>query len=154
MEKLTTLFLTLVVILPLQSANLEVDIPWNWEQVQADAELIKNTNTNILPDFDFEEKATPGQYTIFWTLQVLDVYSTYRGLKYDCVTEANPLVGSNPNLARLVTHKTVLLHPVAVLQPYDILSERTLKSYNILYTTVVYNNYKVWDKAHKICKRR
>jgi hypothetical protein len=64
------------VILPLQSANLEVDIPWDWEQVQADAELIKNTNTNILPDFDFEEKATPGQYTIFWTLQVLDIKFT------------------------------------------------------------------------------
>ena len=101
-------------ILPLQSANLEVEYPWNWEQIQADAELIKNTNTNILPDFEFTEMATDTQYKIFWTLQVLDVYSTYRGLKYRCVYEANPIVGPNPDLARLVTHKTVFLHPIAI----------------------------------------
>ena len=140
MEKLTTLFLTLVVILPLQSANLEVEYPWDWEQIQADAELIKNTNTNILPDFHFEDKATVGQYTIFWSLQALDIYTTYRGLKYDCVVEVNPLVGSNPNLARLVTHKTILLHPIAIVQPYDILSEKALKSYNILYTCLLYTS--------------
>ena len=141
-------------ILPLESANLEVEYPWNWEQIQADAELIKNTNTNILPDFDFEDKATPGQYTIFWTLQALDIYSTYRGLKYKCVYEANPLVGSNPDLVRLVTHKTVFLHPVALLQPYDILSQDTMQMYNVAYTTVVYNNYRVWNNARKVCTKR
>ena len=141
-------------ILPLESANLEVEYPWNWEQVQADAELIKNTNTNILPDFDFEEKATPGQYTIFWTLQVLDVYSTYRGLKYNCVYEGNPLLGNNPDLARLVTHKTVFLHPVAVLQPYNVLSQDTMQMYNVAYTTIIFNNYRVWNDARRLCTKR
>ena len=126
-------------ILPLQSANLEVEYPWNWEQIQADAELIKNTNTNILPDLEFENKA---------------IYTTYRGLKYECVYEANPLVGSNPDLVRLVTHKTVFLHPVALLQPYDILSQDTMQGYNVVYTTVVYNNYRVWNKARKVCTKR
>ena len=152
MEKLTTLFLTLVATLQLESANLEVE--WDWEQIRADAELIKNTNTNILPDFKFEEKATPGQYTVFWTLQALDIYSTYRGLKYECVYEANPLVGSNPDLVRLVTHKTVFLHPVALLQPYNVLSQDTMQGYNVVYTTVVYNNYRVWNKARKVCTKR
>ena len=138
--------------LQLQSANLEVE--WDWEQIRADAELIKNTNTNILPDFEFTEMATDTQYNIFWTLQILDIYSTYRGLKYECVYEANPLVGSNPDLVRLVTHKTVFLHPVALLQPYNVLSQDTMEGYNVVYTTVVYNNYRVWNKARKVCKKR
>lgn len=141
-------------ILPLQSANLEVEYPWNWEQVRADAELIKNTNTNILPDFEFREMANDAQYTIFWTLQVLDVYSTYRGLKYQCVYEANPIVGPNPDLAKLVTHKTVFLHPIAVIQPLEILTKQEVQNYNVFYTTVVYNNYTVWNRARKVCTRR
>tara|TARA_Y100000004_G_C8593873_1_gene277641 strand:+ start:17 stop:481 length:465 start_codon:yes stop_codon:yes gene_type:complete len=154
MEKLITLFLTLVVILPLQSANLEVEYPWNWEQIQADAELIKNTNTNILPDFEFREMASPAQYTIFWTLQALDVYSTYRGLKYQCVYEANPIIGKNPDLVKLVTHKTIFLHPVALLQPLDVLTKDQMQLYNVAYTTVVYNNYTVWNEARRVCTKR
>ena len=156
MEKLTTLFLTLVVILPLQSANLVVDIPqeFDFEQIRADAELIKNTNTNILPDFEFTEMATDGQYTVFWTLQALDVYSTYRGLKYNCVYEVNPIVGPNPTLAKLVTHKTIFLHPIAVIQPMKILTKQEVQNYNVFYTTILYNNYTVWNKARKVCTKR
>ena len=154
MEKLTTLFLTLVVTLQLQSANLEVEYTWDWEQIRADAELIKNTNTNILPDFEFTEMATDTQYNIFWTLQILDIYSTYRGLKYECVVEANPFVGPNPDLARLVTHKTVALHPIAILQPLGVLTRDEVAKYNVFYTTIVHNNYTVWNKARKLCKRR
>ena len=141
-------------ILPLQSANLEVDIPWNWEQVQADAELIKNTNTNILPDFDFEEKATPGQYTIFWTLQALDIYSTYRGLKYDCVREINPILGPDPSVAQMVTHKTIFLNPFYILPGEGVITKDDMVWVNTMMSTVVYNNYRVWDRAHKRCTRK
>ena len=140
--------------LQLQSANLEVDIPWDWEQIRADAELIKNSKTNILPDFEFTEMANDAQYNIFWTLQALDVYTTYRGLKYSCVYEANPIVGDNPNLARLVTHKTLALHPIAILQPLQILTKQEVQNYNVFYTIVVYNNYTVWNGARKVCKKR
>ena len=154
MEKLTTLFLTLVATLQLQSANLEVEYTWDWEQIRADAELIKNTNTNILSDFEFTEMATDTQYKIFWTLQVLDIYSTYRGLKYDCVFEGNPLVGPNPDLAKLVTHKTVALHPVAILQPLDVFTKDQVQAWNVFYTTIIHNNYTVWNKSRKVCKKR
>ena len=154
MEKLTTLFLTLVVTLQLQSANLEVEYTWDWEQIRVDAELIKNSKTNILPDFEFTEMANDAQYNIFWTLQALDIYSTYRGLKYSCVYEANPIVGANPDLIKLVTHKTVFLHPIAIIQPLGVLTKQEVQNYNVLYTTVVYNNYTVWNKARKVCKKR
>ena len=154
MEKLITLFLTLGLTQSLLSANLEVEYEWNWEQIRADAELIKNTNRNILPDLEFREMATNEQYTLFWTLQALDIYSTYRGLKYSCVSELNPILGNQPDLAKLVTHKTVFLHPIAVIQPMKILTKQELQNYNIFYTTIIHNNYTVWNRARKVCTKR
>ena len=98
--------------------------------------------------------ASDAQYNIFWTLQVLDIYSTYRGLKYECVYEGNPFVGVNPDLAKLVTHKTVALHPIAILQPLDVFTKDQVQAWNIFYTTIVHNNYTVWNKARKVCKKR
>ena len=139
--------------LQLQSANLEVDIPWNWEQIQADAELIKNTNTNILPEFDFADDGTKAQWYIFWTVHALDIYSTYRGLQYDCVEERNPLLGERPGLVRMVTHKTILLHPFWILQNEGVLTKQELQLYNTMGSVVIYNNYRVWNRAHKVCRR-
>lgn len=64
-------------------------------QAEADGALIRawEKENRIFKDLEWHQEATPGQYTIFWTLQVLDVYSTYRGLQYDCVREANPVLG-------------------------------------------------------------
>lgn len=107
-----------------------------------------------MPDFEFTEMATDAQYNIFWTLQILDIYSTYRGLKYKCVYEANPIVGPNPDLAKLVTHKTVFLHPIAVIQPLGVLTRQEVQNYNVFYTTVFYNNYSVWNRARKVCTKR
>lgn len=139
--------------LQLQSANLEVDIPWNWEQIQADAELIKNSETNILPNFDLADDGTKTQWYLFWTIHALDIYSTYRGLQYDCVKEGNPLLGERPGLVRMVTHKTVFLSPFWLLQNEGVFTKQDLKLYNTMGSVVVYNNYKIWDRAHKICKR-
>ena len=68
--------------------------------------------------------------------------------------EANPIVGPNPDLAKLVTHKTLFLHPIAIIQPLGILTKEEVQNYNIFYTTVVYNNYNVWNRARKVCKKR
>ena len=153
MEKLTTLFLTLVVTLQLQSANLEVEYTWDWEQIRADAELIKNTNTNILPDFEFIEMANDGQWYVFWTIQALDVYSTYRGLKYTCVREGNPLLGERPGIPRLVTHKTIFLYPFSLWQVEGVIPKDEMTAYNIWGSTIIHNNYTVWNRAKKVCRK-
>ena len=153
MEKLITLFLTLVATLQLQSANLEVEYTWDWEQIRADAELIKNTNTNILPDFKFADDGTEAQWYLFWTIHALDIYSTYRGLQYDCVEERNPLLGERPGLVRMVTHKTIFLHPFWVLQNEGVFTKQELQLYNTMGSVVIYNNYKVWNRAHKVCRK-
>ena len=64
-------------ILPLESANLEVDIPWDFEQMKRDAKLIKNSHQPIFEDLEWENNATDAQYALFWGIQVLDVYTPH-----------------------------------------------------------------------------
>ena len=82
-------------------------------QVEADAERIRiaEEENRIFKDLKFHTPASRAQYITFWTIQALDVYSTYRGLQYNCVREANPLLGENPGIGHMVTHKTVFLYP-------------------------------------------
>ena len=39
--------------------------------------------------FDLVDPPTPGDWAIFTALKLADVYTTYRGLKYNCVKEIN-----------------------------------------------------------------
>ena len=97
--------------------------------------------------------STDGQWYIFWTIQALDIYSTYRGLKYNCVRESNPLLGERPGIPRLVTHKTIFLYPYWVLQGEEIIPKEDMTLYNLWGTTVIHNNYVVWNRAKKVCRR-
>jgi hypothetical protein len=125
-------------------------------QVEADAALLKayEEENKIFKDLVWYEEASPGQWYAFYTLQTLDVYSTYRGLKYDCVEEANPLLGERPGVLRMVTHKTVFLSPLWMLQHEGVWTKQDLNWVNTAGTIVLYNNYKVWDRAHKRCIRK
>ena len=155
MEKLTALFSILVVTLQLQSANLEVNIPWDYEQIEADAALIKAyEERKILKDLEWHETATNGQWIAFWTLQTLDVYSTHRGLKYDCIKEANPLLPEEPSVERMLIHKTVFLSPYWLLQNEGIFTKRDINIANTLGATVVYSNFRLLDKAKRRCTKR
>ena len=124
-------------------------------QVEADAELIRlaEEEDRIFKDLQWKDESTRGQWYLFWTIHALDVYSTYRGLKYDCVKEANPLLGERPGLAQMVTHKTIFLHPFWVLQNEGVFTKQELELYNSVGSVVIYNNYRVWNKAHKVCRR-
>ena len=67
---------------------------------------------NILPNFDIQPRTTREQWLTFLTFQVLDVYTTSKALKYDCIKEINPLFTENPSNTRLVATKTLFLAPV------------------------------------------
>lgn len=125
-------------------------------QVEADAALIRayEEESRIFKNINWQEEASTAQWYAFYTLQALDVYSTYRGLKYDCVKEANPLLGERPGIPHMVTHKTVFLSPIWALQHEGVWTKQDLTWINTAGTLVFYNNYKVWDRAHKRCKRR
>ena len=52
---------------------------------------------------------------LFWSAQVLDVYSTYRGLKYDCISEANPLLPEIPEIHEMIGIKLFVVGGISTL---------------------------------------
>ena len=147
MVKVTTLFLILVG-LPL--------FGFDKAQVEADAALIKayEEESRIFKDLEWHDTATNGQWIAFYTIQALDIYSTHRGLKYDCIKEGNPLLPEVPSIGRMVTHKTVFLSPYWLLQNEEIFTKRDINVVNTLGATVVYNNFRLLDKAKRRCTKR
>ena len=87
----------------------------------------------------------------FVALQVLDIYSTYRALKYDCVMEMNPILGHVPTLPEMITLKSIAQGHVLLNEN---VSDRAYIVMNTASTLVVVNNYQVWDKARKRCTKR
>ena len=147
MVKAITLFLTLAT-LPL--------FGFDRAQVEADAELIRlaEERDRIFKDLDWQEETTDFQWFTFYTLQAADVYSTYRGLKYDCIKEGNPLLGDRPTVPHMITHKYVFLSPIWMLQNEGVFTKREINFYNSMAGIVVYNNLRLLDKAKTRCTKR
>ena len=87
----------------------------------------------------------------FIALQVLDIYSTYRALKYNCVMEMNPILGDVPTIPQMIVLKSAAQGHVLFNES---VSDEAYMFMNIGSTLVVVNNYQVWDKARKRCTKR
>jgi len=110
---------------------------------------------NRIPPFKITPKATNTQWITFFTFQVLDVYSTSKALKYDCIKEINPLYTERPSDARLVATKTILLAPALLYNDeYKKMDADVLNSTNMLYMFVVANNFRLLNKAKDTCNKR
>ena len=105
--------------------------------------------------YSLVEPISPIQWTTFVGLQLADIYTTYRGLKYDCVKELNPIVGERPSVQDMFLIKTVVLTPAI---QYDLerknLTPRVMNQMNLVMSLVVGNNYNVWRRADKRCNKR
>ena len=147
MVKHITLLLILAVAPLLQSSN---------PQVEAYGELIRlaEERDKIFKDLQWKEETTPGQWYLFYTIQALDVYSTHRGLKYNCIKEGNPLLGEKPTLSHMITHKTVFLAPYWMLQNEGIYTKNDIRVVNTIGTAVVINNFNLLNKAKSKCIKR
>ena len=53
------------------------DTPFDFEQIKADAELIKQSDKPLF-DLKIEEPVSTVQWITFGTLQIADIYTTYR----------------------------------------------------------------------------
>ena len=135
MEKLTTLFLILGLTQSLQSANLEVDIPWNYEQIKADALLIKQYNQNQTMHFKMSDNSHIYEWVVW---NVLDVYTTDRAISGGYAREMNPLLPDFPSLERIIAQKLVvnyLLYKMNVFEDVE-----TIENFNTFGALVVINN--------------
>jgi hypothetical protein len=103
-----------------------------------------------------EEKETvsPWHWKVFWTLQALDVYTTVKGMEYDCVYEANILLPRKPDTNDLIRHKAIVFIPTFQLFPPNSLADKDLYLSTIITASGVANNFEVLRKAKtKGCKK-
>ena len=85
---------------------------------------------------EIKEPPTKAQLVTFWTLNVLDVYTTHQALKKPYAYETNPLYSKKPELKELILGKLIIgtiLH--------NNFERNQLRFTNVLLTYAVINNY-------------
>ena len=88
---------------------------------------------------DYNEPPTKAQLITFWTLNVLDVYTTYEGLK-KCLycAETNPILPARPELNELILQKAIISTFIARNSSEDFITVM-----NVSLGLAVINNYNV-----------
>ena len=132
--------------------------PYNQEYVDEVLYEPIDVTSKTLLELTFREDTrlvTPTRFT-FYLIQSLDVYSTYRGLKYSCVYEANPAVfgGSEPSAAELILYKAVIIGVMKSIygqNPDEWQFFQTAANYTTGFAVV--NNYDVIKEAKDYCPK-
>ena len=102
--------------------------------------------------FTLTEPISNAKWATFAALQLADIYTTYKGLQYNCVSETNPLFGESPSVSRMFFTKAAILGPAI---EYDIengnITPQIIDQMNIMMSFVVINNHNVYTKAKRNC---
>jgi len=83
------------------SVNLEVDIPWDYTQIEIDGKLIERSKFQMRLDW---QKPSHKYYVV---INALDVLTTYHAVQQGYASEANPFLPAEPSLERLIVHKVL-----------------------------------------------
>ncbi len=115
------------------SADLDLTIP---EQPAAHIPETKFLHFNY-----YREPPTKAQMITFWTLNALDVITTYEGLKaFPNGYEKNPLYPKRPSLGQLVIGKAIIGSLVG-----NNMNKNTMYFFNAQLSLVVYHNYSLYN---------
>lgn len=87
---------------------------------------------------DYNEPPTRNQMIFFWTINALDVYTTYEGLKKPNIVEINPLLGNKPHLDNLLIQKAIVSGFISKNS-----SKNVITVINIGLGLTVINNYNI-----------
>jgi len=124
-------YLLLILLSLSLNAELDLTIPEQPAVYVPPKEFIFNLG-------NYNEPPTRNQMIFFWTINALDVYTTYEGLKKPNVYEKNPLLGKNPHLDNLLIQKAIIA---------GFISQNSSKNYitamNVGLTYAVINNYNI-----------
>ena len=104
--------------------------------------------------YDVSDPANDSVKILFYTLHAADVWSTIKGMKYDCVVEQNPLLPRVPHRDRLLLHKAIFLSPFEILFTEDAISNREMIFPITVASWVVYSNLEVIESAKQNCNKR
>jgi len=85
---------------------------------------------------DYNEPPTKAQKITFWTLNALDAYTTYEGLKKPNTKEFNFLIGKDPHLDEILIQKAIIGTLI-----YKNSSKKYIRFINVTLTWAVINNY-------------
>jgi hypothetical protein len=101
-----------------------------------------------------KEPASKFSWSLFYALQVLDVYTTERALQYNCVEEVNPILGKSPTVNDIIGLKVILLAPALWHTNKKVtITDEDLAGANYMMTAVVANNFGVWADAKDNCNK-
>lgn len=92
----------------------------------------------FMPDTDRTD------WILFYTIQALDVHSSIQGLKYSCITEANPFLPPVPHRDHLMLHKVALMFTIFKPEYWDI---REINMLSMFTSYVVIENRRLTSKA-------
>ena len=119
------------------SVNLEVDIPWDYNQIEADSKLLEHSKSTM--HFNWENP----KHKYFLIINALDVASTVYAMenRYTLV-EGNLLLPSKPRVEELLVQKVVV---TCVMNKFGLFSTRSedqgfIDTLNIITTMAVLNN--------------
>ena len=102
----------------------------------------------------FREPASKLSWSMFYALQVLDVYTTDRALEYDCVEELNPILGKSPTVKDVIGLKVILLAPALwYTNKHETITDHDLGLMNYMMKSVVVNNIDVLSDAKDNCDK-
>jgi len=107
-----------------------------------------------VPQGYWEEPVDKWMWVLFWGIHLADIYSTHEGVKWDCISEANPLLPEIPTIAEMATLKGVVLLPTYGAIGYENITRGELLAPLLLGAFVVDNNFKLTRKAEKRCNLR
>ena len=124
------------------------------EHLWKSTELMSRANPRKL-QYTLHEPITKSQMATFVAFQLADIYTTYKGLQYECVREMNPLIGETPSVNRMFFTKVAILTPAI---QYDLkndnITPKMINDINLLMAMVIYNNHRVTRSAEKNCQKR
>jgi hypothetical protein len=102
----------------------------------------------------FREPASKLSWSMFYALQVLDVYTTDTALQYNCVEELNPILGKSPTVKDVIGLKVILLAPALwYTNKHETITDHDLGLMNYMMTSVVVNNIDVLSDAKDNCDK-
>jgi hypothetical protein len=102
----------------------------------------------------FREPASKLSWSMFYALQVLDVYTTDTALQYNCVEELNPILGKSPTVKDVIGLKVILLAPALwYTNKHETITDHDLGLMNYMMTSVVVNNIDVLSEAKDTCRK-
>ena len=120
-----------------QSANLEVDLPWDFEQIQQDGAKIEASEVTY--HFDFQNP----KHKYFLLINTLDVATTMYAIENrNTLIEGNAFLPEDPELEELLLHKAIVIYTLNHMglfstHPDD---QYYLNALNIVLTAAVINN--------------